>query len=765
MKMKMKIKKPYNKIRLFVLYIVFSILSVPLYSKELSSTFKGEIVNQETKKPIPDVSIRIINSNKGTVSNKNGEFVLKLDENDKQVLLSHVGFESQTIALDHFKEDSVSVFSLKPTIIQLNESVVVTSSRDEIKSFDNPDAVSLVTSLDLKNNAPRSIADALTGVTGVWMQQTNHGAGSPFLRGLTGNQTLLLVDGIRLNNATFRYGPNQYFNTLDVSSVKQLEVIRGKGSVLYGSDALGGVINVITRSPEYFSERPRVLARAKAKIMSHDMEYSGAGELEYQSKNVGLLANVNYKKFGDILAGKGLGFERPSGYDEFGVLLKGKFRIGDDWQVESSYHHLTQNDIDRFDQVSRNYDIYKFDPQIHDLAYVKAEHYSRNPLLKNMTITALYQNSGEKRKIQKQNSNILTKEEDLVNTYGFIYELHSQFSEKWQAVTGAEFYSDFINSSKEEVNIVNETSESKRGLYPDNSTSKNFALFTQHSLILNKIKLNAGARFNKFWLNVNDIEFGDVHLSPNSLVGNLSFQYFFEPQQQLILSAYSAFRAPNINDISSFGLFDYGIEVPSTDLKPEKSYSVEAGYKVSKDNFSMATAVFGTLIKDQIIRVEADYNGEEYFNGERVYKKQNADRSGMVGIEFESSLRLTSNLLFNNNATWLYGKNMETDEPMRRVPPLNGKLALQYLKSNFFSEVELLMAAKQSRLAKGDKDDHRIPEGGTPGWRVVNLKAGYSWNKICINVGINNLFNKAYRYHGSGIDGYGRSFWLSFNFK
>lgn len=228
---------------------------------------------------------------------------------------------------------------------------------------------------------------------------------------------------------------------------------------------------------------------------------------------------------------------------------------------------------------------------------------------------------------------------------------------------------------------------------------------------------------------------------------------------------HSAFRAPNINDISTFGLFDYGIEIPSTGLSPEKAFTVEFGYKKSAERAAWSVAAFNTWLNDQIERVEATYNGSEYLDGERVYKKENITRSTILGVEFESGFKLDRRFSFINNLTWTYGKNRKNDEPMRRIPPLNGKLALQYSKSGVFGEAEFLFAAKQDRLSGGDIDDHRIPEGGTPGWEILNLKGGYSWNRISMNAGLTNIFNQAYRTHGSGVDGYGRSFWLMLEFK
>lgn len=644
--------------------------------------------------------------------------------------------------------------------------IVVTASRKEFASFETPDAVSVLSRQELKNNAPRSLADAVAGTTGVWMQKTNHGGGSPIVRGLTGNQTLLLIDGIRLNNAAFRYGPNQYFNTIDVFSVDHVEVVRGKGSVLYGSDAMGGVINVLTASPAYLPGKPHLGGRGQLKYMNRDMEKSASGELSFQSQDFAFSGNVNRKNFGDLFAGGSLGYERPSGYDETGANLKARLRLAGNWQLTSAYQYLIQNDVPRYDQVAqRGYQTYDYDPQIHRLAYLKLEHFHDNPVFRKVNLTVSNQYSDEVRKIQKENSAFLQRERDEVKTWGVSAEIHSEINRSWEAVSGLEFYADQVDSEKKETNAPTGEEVSMRGLYPDGSTMTNLAVFSQHTVSRNKLRLTAGARFNAFRIRSVDEEFGEVNLKPSSLVGNLALQYFTSAKEQLILSAHSSFRAPNINDISTFGLFDYGIEIPSGDLSPEKALTAEAGYKRSSGNSSIAFTAFRTRIRDQIERVEATYNGSEYLDGERVYQKENIARSLLHGIEFESAVKLNSCLSLLNNLCWTHGENTDDGEPMRRIPPLNGKAALQYAKSRLFGETEFLFAAKQDRLSNGDIDDHRIPEGGTPGWQVLNVKIGYSLEKISLNAGFQNIFNKAYRVHGSGVDGYGRSLWMSVQFE
>ena len=124
--------------------------------------------------------------------------------------------------------------------------VVVTANRYNTLSLNTPEAVRVLNIKPVEEYQIRTSPEALSITPGIFVQKTNHGGGSPFIRGLTGNQTLLLFDGIRLSNSTMRYGPNQYFNTVDVFSLDRIEVLRGSGSVQYGSDALGGTIQAFS---------------------------------------------------------------------------------------------------------------------------------------------------------------------------------------------------------------------------------------------------------------------------------------------------------------------------------------------------------------------------------------------------------------------------------------------------------------------------------------------------------------------------------------
>jgi outer membrane cobalamin receptor len=152
------------------------------------------------------------------------------------------------------------------------EEITVTSSRKETQVFQVPDAIGVVKSSDIEEKNARTLPDALSFESNVHMQKTNHAGGSPFIRGMTGKDVLILIDGVRFNNSTFRYGPNQYLNTIEPSMVDRVEIVRGPGSVMYGSDALGGVINIITKKPSVEDNR-KVYSSLTSRFGSQDKSF------------------------------------------------------------------------------------------------------------------------------------------------------------------------------------------------------------------------------------------------------------------------------------------------------------------------------------------------------------------------------------------------------------------------------------------------------------------------------------------------------------
>ena len=233
----------------------------------------------------------------------------------------------------------------------------------------------------------------------------------------------------------------------------------------------------------------------------------------------------------------------------------------------------------------------------------------------------------------------------------------------------------------------------------------------------------------------------------------------------ITLSVQNAFRAPNINDVSSFGIADFRYEVPNFYLAPEKSFNKELGIKTHHKHVSGSVHLYHNSLTDLVTNVKSTFQGQDSIDGVKVYTRENVSKAYIRGIEGELQLRPLNYLSINSYLIYTYGHNVTNDEPFRRIPPLNGMLGISlHLVKNLEVLNEWQFAAMQDRLSSGDIDDSRIPEGGTPGWNVFNLRLSYQLNGLTMNAGLLNLFNEAYRTHGSGVDCAGRSLYISLKF-
>ena len=263
-------------------------------------------------------------------------------------------------------------FQVQDTVLSRSLSeIVITANRYGSVGINTPEAIKIADELSIGENQLRTAPEALSTTPGVFVQKTSHGGGSPFVRGLTGNQTLLLIDGIRLSNSTTRYGPNQYFNTVDVFSIEKMEVLRGSGSVQYGSDAIGGTIHALshrlrtTDVPEWGSS---ILTR----FATHGMEQSLRAGINYSNRKMALKSGITLRNFGDIIGGDTTGLQSPTGYGEFDYDLKGMVMLSPETSLILNYQNVSQKNVPVYHKIAlENYAINHMDQQKRKLAYLK----------------------------------------------------------------------------------------------------------------------------------------------------------------------------------------------------------------------------------------------------------------------------------------------------------------------------------------------------------------------------------------------------------
>ena len=581
------------------------------------------------------------------------------------------------------------------------------------------------------------------------------------MRGLVGNHVLVLVDGIRLNNATFRYGPNQYLATIDPFSVDRLEVVRGSGSVLYGSDALGGVVSVLTPRPQ-FSDRLEASGRVTGKVVSSGMEKSGRAAGSLRAPRAGLTGGLTWRDFGDLEAGGDLGTESPSAYTEWAGDAHGALRVSSASVLHVAYQHLHQDDVPRFDQVrQRGFSRWAFDPQVRQLGYTRFEAFPGSPWFQSATATASWHRSFERRVRQTVGSAVETEEEDVVDTYGFSLEARTRPGSRWAIVWGLEHFRDQVGSGRNDFNGATGTVTPRRGLYPDGASARSTAGFVSGSVDLRTVSIHAGARLNHNRVNAPDSRF-DVELAKTALVGNAAVMWRLGDSHRLFGSVTQGFRSPNIDDVSTLGPFDFGVEVPSPDLDPERTLGLELGYKLRTRRLAGPISLYRTGLDDLIERMPATFDGSEFYEGQRVYRRTNIGSAFVRGAEGEFEWQAYRGLAVFGALAYTYGHQTSTDQPMRRIPPLYGQAGLTWAMARGPSlRGAVFFAGRQDRLNPGDKSDHRINPAGTPGFAVVNLQASWPITRAFdVALGVENVFDEAYRIHGSGIDGPGRNLWL-----
>jgi len=644
-------------------------------------------------------------------------------------------------------------------VIPLHE-VVVTTQRNPQEPSGIPYSINSLTRKSLNEFSPRTTPEALMNRNGVFVQKTNHGGGSPFIRGLTGNQTLLLIDGVRLNNSIYRYGPNQYLNTIDAFAIDKIEVARGTGSVQYGTDAMGGVIQVFTKEPALNRYQSSLHGNVFGKYMTGNMEKSGGTELEFRTPKYAVLIGGTYRNFGDLIGGKNTGKQNPSGYNEYAFDAKIVTAIRKNIQLTVASQFLRQQHVPVYHKVMlENFKLNEFDPQQRLLTYARLNIQGHRKLFDQVKIIASWQQNEEGRSSQKNGIDLLIREKDKIGTFGFITDISSVMSKNWTANSGIEIYHDQVGSTRNEIsNSGTGSSVSKRGLYPDNSKSGNYSIYSLQHLNIGNWTVDAGIRFNSFRINISDITLGDVEISPGALVVNAAAMYNFNQVHHVYANFSQGFRAPNIDDMGTLGIVDFRYEIPAYDLSPEKSENFEVGYKIKLPKFNGTIAAYRMNLNQLITRVKVE---GEFMDSYQVYKKENVEEAYIQGIEAAFNWNPLTCLEINSGITSTYGQSITKNEPLRRIPPLNGRVTGTFRIGNFFSSAEFLFASKQDRLAAGDISDNRIPIGGTPGWEVINFYAGYQIQSVRLNAGFQNILNEDYRTHGSGINGIGRSAWLS----
>lgn len=592
-------------------------------------------------------------------------------------------------------------------------------------------------------NQPRTMPEALQGLAGVWVQKTDHGGGSPIIRGMIGYQTLMLVDGIRLNNAVFQSGPVSYLNTIDGMAMEYAGVLPGAASVAYGSDAMGGVIYMQSQSATFVDSNKIIThGRLIGRAATSGMEYISRGELNLSNKLWAMHLGVDGKRFGDVHAGKGLGIEHPSGYTEWAGDLKIKRRLGIYTVLTAAYQGKRQSHIPTYLQMqSGKYEQYEVKNQARDLSYISYSYRPEDAIIKYVEATLSYARlKNTNWRIPKSTGKSSFSTNDT-RSIGATADLGLQVLPCLTIKTGVDIYHDKVFSD---------------GSFPDGSNMLTYAVFVEADATLDKWRIGTGTRYSGHHLSLPTCDFGMVRLSPDAFVGDFHISYELLPHFTVAWIMATSFRAPNINDLAKLGAEDSWYFVPNYNLSPEKGFNKEISIKYDNGYTTLSLNLYRNDLRNMMALTPGTTgDGQTEVAGMPVRMRSNVDKAFLEGFEFAVVQKLGRYFSINGNMAYTYGNNKTQNMPLSKIPPLFGSLSIRYQQNRLRMSMTADMANKQTRLSKQDEEDARIPKGGTPGWMSLKWNVGYELGPVMLAAEWGNIFNKAYRLHASGVDANG----------
>lgn len=669
-----------------------------------------------------------------------------------------------------------------------DEGLTVVGSRHPEDPFTSDRSVAVIEGAELLERMARTVPEALWDTPGVYVQQTNPGGGAPFIRGLVGPQNLLLVDGVRLNNSLHRTGPTQYANLFDPLSLDRVEVLRGPGSVLYGSDAMGGVVSLTPLLPGDYRDRSLDGAgHLHQRFGSADLHRVLHGDAEIGGGGFGLRAGFSYRAFDNLDGGGSVGRQPWTSYEHWSGVLSAMHRFCDDgplagWRLQFTWLASRMIDVERgekfaLDRSAKRYDNYD------DLLYARL-HMQFAPIRTQADLTVSYQRFFERAdglSFEDDGKTETKRKRDEVSadTLGVDLALRTEIIEgRLNLRYGGTWYRDWVGA--EQWARANGSYFQTTGVtsFPDGSTYDIYGGFLMlegdplHTSSGHVLRLAAGYRLHGMSGHAPGPDgLADADWSALGHVLHGSARYLYRDRAMVGLTFSQGFRAPNLFEGVMLGDSGDYFHVPNDDLGPEKSDTIELLARGRLWRLDMEVAGYVSLLHDLLKRVKTSYDGREEIDGQEVRHHINSGEGIIAGMEARVGLDIGWGLSLHGGLAYTWGEDQDADEPLSRIPPLNGNVRLRWDSAPVFEgpvrgfvETYVRGAAKQDRLSERDEGDVRIPEGGTPAWVTWNLRAGVTIReKYRLTAAFENILDEKYKYHGSGFWAAGRQIVVSFD--
>lgn len=710
----------------------------------------------------------------------------------------------------------------KDTIKYNFNELIISASKFEEKKYEVPQPVQGIKLKQIEQTNAQNSGDLLVATGTVLSQKSQAGGGSPIIRGFEANKVLIVVDGVRMNNAIFRAGHLQNVMSIDNSMIEKAEIVFGPGSVVYGSDAFGGVMHFQTKKP-VFAEGDNKFAftgNAFTRYATANHEKTGHLDFSLGGKKFSSLSSITFSDFEDLRQGNirkdsltdvwkrkyfvkringtdalvindDVNRQVYSGYSQFDILQKFSFKQSDKISHHLNFQYSTTSDLPRYDRLTEpkgaglsNAEWY-YGPQERLLGSYRIDLSNENSIYSNAQVILAYQDIKESRNQRKFGKDNLAHRNEQVN----VVSLNADFKkglEKHTLKYGVEVTYNNVISTAENENIVSGEISPLDTRYPDGgSTVFSAATFITDSWKLNeRSRISAGLRYNHVGLKsvfkdttFFPFPFTEAKQNNDALTGNIG--YIFSPGKDwhFSLLGSTGFRSPNVDDMSK--VFESGagtLVVPNPNLKPEYIYNGELGIsKVIAGKVNLEASAWYSYITNVIVTQPFKLNGNEtiVYNGDtsRVVASQNAQTAYITGVSGKLEAHLTSWLVLNSAITYTYGRIFsDTGQvPLDHMPPIFGRTGLQFNYKKLNAEVYSFYNTEKKlvdyRLGAEDNEAYATATG-MPAWWTLNARVSYSFgSNVTLQAALENIMDTNYRVFASGISSAGRNFIVTLRVK
>ncbi len=766
------------------------------------------VLDIDSGSPIVNVAIFNADKSKTSVTDFDGRFDISIFRPNERLSIKHISYETfKTTKAQLARKGNTVYLSLKPS--ELDE-VVLSVSKWEQQRKDIPQKIATIDAKSIVFTNPQTSADLLQNSGKVFVQKSQLGGGSPLIRGFSTNRLLLSVDGVRMNNAIFRGGNVQNIISIDPFTVKNTEVIFGPGSVIYGSDAIGGVMNFFTKTPRFsYTDSLTISGNTSYRFASANTENTIHADVNVGHTTWASFTSFTYNSFDDLRMGEHgrdsylrdnfvvrengqdvlVTNEDPklqvgSGYDQVNFLQKVRYRPNANWNYDLGLYYSETSDYGRYDRLIRPNNAgdglrsaeWFYGPQKWFMGNLQVTKQGKGKFYDAVKLTTAYQFFEESRNTRNFQNTIRNTTTETVDALSLNLDFENKKIGDLQLYYGAEYVFNKVGSIGQNRNIETNEVTGAVSRHPDDSTWQTFAGYVNGSYQLKpNLTLLSGMRYSQVWVDAQfdntffPFPFDEADLITGALTGSLGMSWFPKADLQLTLNGSTGFRAPNIDDIGK--VFDSepgSVVVPNPELDPEYAYNIDFGIQKNfNDKLVLKGATFYTYLVDALVRRDFLFDGQSEieFNGElsNVQAIQNAAKAYVYGFEFGVEAFMTENISFLGNLTLTEGTEEDdngVDSAARHVAPTFADAHLiwknQKFKADFFLNYNGEIPFDDLALSERSKEFiYASDENGnpfSPSWYTLNFRSQYHIsNALRTNFSLENITDQRYRTYSSGI--------------